>query len=357
MLFGYPPAAVQNNWFHECMVRAIQEVHSRVDSQRRYPPWPQILPDAHQATLVSRRGLRDRVKAYDVALRRLGSQGERDAVLAAVTDQNRIAELLSNTSNCAALAELPATVHDAVISLFDYAFGLLTDLDIRDGHYKTIYDALPEHICPFCGTEFFDAPGAPREALDHYLAKSLYPFCAVNLRNLVPMGHRCNSSYKHAVDLLHDEGGMRRVAFDPYNHSKIAVVLDESDPFNGATPNTPNWQIEFDPDTPAVPTWDAVFCIRERYERDHLDEAYSAWLAEFRNWARSADQSGDTDANLVKALTRFEQYCSDNGMRDKAFLKAAVFRMLRLRCEEGHERLKQLLRDLLGRTNTPVPCS
>jgi hypothetical protein len=91
-----------------------------------------------------------------------------------------------------------------------------------------------------------------------------------------------------------------------------------------------------------------VFSIRERYQRDYLDEGYSAWLGEFRNWARSANQRGETDASLVEALTRFELFCAANGLRDKAFLKAAVFRMLRLRCEEGDARLKQLLRDLLG---------
>jgi hypothetical protein len=352
MLFGYPLAATQENWFHECVLEAIQNVHALVDAEKRYPAWPKILPEEHQARLKSRTSLRDRLKAYNIALRKLSSPSERDAVLAAVTDQNRIADLLCNACNCATLETLPTAIHDAATSLFDVAFRLLTDLNVRDEHYKAIYNAAIEHVCPFCGTEYFDAPGAPREALDHYLAKSRYPFAAVNLRNLVPMGHKCNSNYKLAVDVLYDAGGVRRVAFDPYNHTRIGVVLDESDPFNGSTPHTPRWTINFNPDAPAVPTWDAVFSIRERYKRDHLDEGYSAWLREFRNWARSADRRGDTDASLVDALKRFEQYCADNGMRDRAFLKAAVFRMLRLRCEQGHDRLKQFLRDLLGASTT-----
>jgi hypothetical protein len=348
MLFGYPLAATQNNWLHDCVLEAVKNVHAIVDANKPYPAWPKILPDERQAMLKSRAGLRKRLKEYNIALRNLSSQGERDAVLAAVTDQNRIADLLSNTYNCAALDALPLAMHDAVSSLFDFAFGLLTDLQLRDEHYKAIYEAAIAHVCPFCGTEYFDAPGAPREALDHYLAKSRYPFAAANLRNLVPMGHKCNSNYKLAVDVLYGAGGVRRVAFDPYNHTKIGVVLDESDPFNGSKPHTPKWVIEFDPDTPAVPTWDEVFSIRKRYQRDQLDEGYSAWLSEFRSWARSSGRHGDTDDNLIEALTRFEQHCGAIGMRDKAFLKAAVFRMLRLRCERGHDRLKQLLRDLLA---------
>jgi hypothetical protein len=355
MLFGYPLAATQNNWLHDCVLDAVTTVHSLVDAKKRHPAWPKILPDAHQATLKSRTGLRDRLKAYDKALRKLASKSERDVVFVAITDQNRVADLLSNACNCAALDALPTTVHAAVTSLFDYVFGLLTDLKVRDEHYKVIYDAATDHVCPFCGTEYFDAPGAPREALDHYLAKNRYPFAAANLRNLVPMGHKCNSNYKLAVDVLYDVGGGRRVAFDPYNHTNIYVVLDDSDPFDGSTPNMPRWTIDFEPDAPAVPTWDAVFSIRKRYQRDHLDEGYSAWLREFQNWARSAYRlGGDTDASLVEALTRFEQYCADNGMRDKAFLKAAVFRMLRLRCEQGHDRLKQLLRDLLRPLAAPT---
>lgn len=348
MLFGYPLAATQNNWLHDCVLTAVQNVHAMVDAKKQYPAWPKILPDEHRATLKSRTGLRDRLNAYNIALRTLSSKSERDAVLAAVMDQNRIPELLSNACNCSAIGSLPTAIHDAATELFDFAFGLLTDLKVRDEHYKAIYDAAIDHVCPFCGAEYFDAPGAPREALDHYLAKSRYPFAAVNLRNLVPMGHKCNSNYKLAVDVLFDTRGARRVAFDPYNHTKIGVVLDDSDPFGGSTQHTPKWAIKFEPDAPGVLTWDEVFSVRKRYQRDHLDEGYSAWLREFRNWARSADRRGDTDANLVDALRRFEQYCSDSGMRDKAFLKAAVFRMLRLRCEQGHVRLIQQLRDLMA---------
>lgn len=348
MLFGYPIAATKDNWLHECVLQAVENVHTLVDAKKKYPTWPRILPNEHQAKLNSRTGLRDRLKAYHSALRQLSSKSERDAVFVAIRDQNRISDLLSNACSCAALDALPAAIHDAATSLFDFAFGLLTDLKIRDEHYKAIYDAAIEHVCPFCGTEYFDAPGAPREALDHYLAKSRYPFAAANLRNLVPMGHKCNSNYKLAADVLYDGGGARRVAFDPYNHTKLRVVLDDSEPFDGSLPNIPKWMLKFEPDTPAVLTWDAVFSVRVRYQRDHLDEGYAAWLSEFRNWARSAGRRGDTDASLVEALARFEEYCADNGMRDKAFLKAAVFRMLRLRCEQGHDRLKQQLRDLMA---------
>ena len=138
------------------------------------------------------------------------------------------------------------------------------------------------------------------------------------------------------------------MVFDPYNHTKIGVVLDDSDPFDGSTPNTPRWVVKFAPDTPAVQTWDDVFSIRERYRESHLDRDFGRWLAGFRSWARSANLQADTDDKLVDALKRYEEYWAASGIQDRAFLKAAVFRMLRKHCEEGHQRLRDQIRDLVA---------
>lgn len=347
MLFGYPLAATQNNWFHDCLCEAVRNVHATVDSGHSHPAWPHILPITQRAKLKSRTGLRDRVKAYDRAIRKL-SKVDRDIVLEAVEAENRISDLLSGTCECATIDGLPEVVREPVDALFGFAFGLLTDLEVRDQQYAAIYAAAPEHMCPFCGTEYFDAPGAAREALDHYLTKSRYPFAAANLRNLVPMGHKCNSRYKLASDLLRCADGSRRVAFDPYNHTKVDVSLDDSEPFDGVTVNTPNWAIRFEPDTAAVATWDEVFSVRERYRRDHLDPAFASWLDLFRKWARVAGLQTDSDEGLVAALKQYEEFWAESGMQDRAFLKAAVFRMLRRHCEAGHQRLIEQLRGLLA---------
>ena len=346
MLFGYPIEATQNNWLHDCLLDAVRNIHAAVGAEKAYPVWPEILPEARRAMLRRRTGLRDKLEAYDKAIRKL-PKVDQGAVLEAFASANRISDLLSGVHDCATIDSLPEVVREPVETLFGFAFNLLTDLDVRDRHYAAIYAAAPEHMCPFCGTEYFDAPGAAREAIDHYLAKSRYPFAAANLRNLVPMGHKCNSNYKLASDLLRRADGSRRVAFDPYNHTRIEVLLDESDPFNGVTEHTPNWQIRFDPDAPAVLTWDEVFSVRERYRRDHLDPSYSNWLGLFGKWVRRHELPTDTDEALVEAIKRFEAFWTDNGMQDRAFLKAAVFRMLRRLCEAGHRRLIDQLRNLV----------
>lgn len=346
MLFGYPIAVTENNWLHDCIVAVISSVHALVEAGQPYPTWPSIVPEVHRETMRRRTGLRNRISAYDNALRGL-PRADRDIILAAATDQNRIEDLLSGTSNCNPIGALHENVHEPVERLFDFAFELLSALELRDRHYEGIYDAAAEHICPFCGLEYFDAPGTRREDLDHYLAKSRYPFAAVNLRNLVPMGNKCNAKYKHAKDLLYREDGTRRVALDPYNHTAISVGLDESEPFGGSSGHIPRWVVGFVPESQAIQTWDEVFSVRERYRESHLDPDYLSWLDGFRKWARREGVSADSDEALVDALGRYEQIWLDVGLKDRAFLKAAVFRMLRRHCENGHQRLMEMLKNLV----------
>jgi hypothetical protein len=346
VLFGYPIQSTQNNWVHECVCEAIREIHALVDGNGAYPAWPAIVPAAYREGLKSRTGLQKRLQRYDRAVRLL-TKPERDEVIAALDGENQIADLLAGASDCTRVDGLPPAIRAEVENLYDFAFGLLTTLLVRDAHYTIIYNATPAHICPFCGTEYFDAPGAPREAMDHYLAKSLYPFAAANLRNLVPMGHKCNSSYKAAKDLLRRKDGSHRTAFDPYAHAAVSISLDHSEPFGGTRENTPRWDIQFVPNTPESVTWDEIFSLKERYRRDHLDRDFRAWLDQF---AKSAKLRGAVAnvADLLERLDWFEKLQGFMGLQDRAFLKTAVFRMLRLKCEAGDGRLLAQLMSLVA---------
>lgn len=346
MLFGYPIQSTQNNWVHECVCDAIQKIHALVDAGGAYPAWPDILPLAHRKVLKSKRGLRDRLRDYDSAARLL-SKPQRDEVLAALDGENKIADLLADVHDCIRADGLPQAIRTEVDTLFEFSFGLLAKFPVRNDHYAAIYNAAPAHMCPFCGTEYFDAPGAPREALDHYLAKSLYPFAAANLRNLVPMGYKCNSSYKAAKDLLRRDDGSHRRAFDPYVHAAVSITLDDSEPFGGATENTPRWDIRFDPETPESFTWDEIFSLKERYRRDHLDQDFRTWLDQFAKSAKLKGAVG-TVADLMERLNWFEKLQAFTGLQDRAFLKTAVFRMLRLKCEAGDKRLLDQLMSLVA---------
>ncbi len=345
MLFTYPIEATENNWFHDCLCEMVQSIHASLDAGEEPQVWPDIIPMALRDGLRSRRGLRDRINAYQQAAGEL-TIADRQNIIQILTDQNEIERLLSCDHNCGTANDLPESIRGQAKALFSFAFNLLTNLDIRDTFYGIIYEASPNHVCPFCGCEYFDAPGAVREDLDHYLPKSSYPFAAANLRNLVPMGHKCNSGYKRDQDILKRQDGTRRRAFDPYGGNSIKISLDDSLPFGGEDGVTPDWQIQFDPDSEEATTWDEVFQIRTRYKRDVLNESFRSWLTDFSRWCRFIGVAVGTNEALINAIDRYTTYWGSMGFRDRAFLRAAVFRMLKSQCESGNERLIMLFRDM-----------
>lgn len=344
MLFGYPVEATAENWFHDCLVATLQTIHDSLQNGQVPPTWPQMIPDFYRETLKTRSGLRDRLLTYQTALAALNND-ELGQINTALIEQNEIESLLSATCNCEAINDLPQSVRQPLKDLFEFSFSLLTDLGVRDQQYGVIYQSTQYHVCPFCGCEFFDAPGAPREALDHYLAESKYPFAAVNLRNLVPMGNKCNSKYKLAQDILYTDDGARRKSFYPYSESNIKLSLERSEPFEGEQGlfPLPYWRIDFEPETEEVTTWNTVFHIQERYQRDILDREFMSWLREFSSWCKSANVMPNSEQEIVNALTRYCEHMETMQMRDRAFLKAAVFRMLLHHYGQGHQRLITLV--------------
>ena len=348
MLYGYPIEAVKNNWLHDTLFRTIRAVHESLDDGRRPSDWPDVLPAMYRGRLGGRVGLRDRVQRYVEAVGTLNTE-ERDRILRGVVEQNDIQRLVSCTSDCEAVDDLPEAIRRPTRELFRFAFRLLSELGIRDLHYAVIYERSKQHICPFCGCEYFDAPGAPRESVDHYLLFSRYPFAGANLSNLVPMGTKCNSQYKRAQDILRGENGVRRRSFDPYGYvPEISLSLDESIPFEGVRGEVPQWRIRFDVEAEEVDTWLNVFSIRERYTRDILDECFFTWLREFSAWCREGGMINSGEGTALDAMSRYVRYLDAGGLGDRAFLKCAVFRMLDKRCRGGDQRLLAIVKDLAG---------
>ncbi len=199
-------------------------------------------------------------------------------------------------------------------------------------------------MCPFCGDENFSSlgsQGSRREALDHYLLKDSYPFAAANLRNLVPMGYKCNSQYKNTTDILYRSDRRRRRAFDPYNHGTIIVSLDNSQPFAGTRGEMreplPQWEIDFGSDSEEVDTWNDIFHIRDRYT-NVLNDEFKSWLVTFCKKCKRKNNA-NSDQELMDALKCYAEDLELDGFAERAFLKAAVFRMLHLHCQKGNQRL------------------
>jgi len=350
LLFGYPVTATEENWLHNCLCEMVIHIHASIEADKEPLPWPDNIPAAHRNRLRSRTGLRDRLQKYrDAATAKGMTSRDRERVLVCLSQQNDIKGLTACVTDCEYLAALPEALRGPIEELFGFAFGLLTDFGVRDRQYKIIHDALSHDVCPFCGCEFLDAPGGPREDLDHFLAKSLYPFASANLQNLVPMGMKCNERYKHAQDILRDDGGVRRRCFYPYEDHHITVSLVKSVPFAGTDDEKPAWQIDFEPESVECTTWDTVFHVRERFRRDVLDASFSTWMGDFARWFVKRKGNADTsNARITESVLEHAEDMAIQGLKAKEFLRAYVFEMLHEHCQQGNARLLAFMRDLVA---------
>lgn len=229
-------------------------------------------------------------------------------------------------------------------------FVLLTRLGVRDRQYKIIYDRLGDKYCAFCGLQLFASPGTTREDLDHFLYKEKYPFAAANLQNLSPMCHPCNSDFKGRKDVLVDAQGTRREAFNPYGVVRLEINLEGTIiPTDTTIDPDPIWQLNFIPDSPEIRTWDEVFEIRKRYSMDVLRWAFWRWIQAFGTaYREQAGVSEPSDDELLAFLQYYEQNLRNMGAAGAEFLRAPVFRMLRVHCSAGNARFMAILRGAIA---------
>lgn len=141
--------------------------------------------------------------------------------------------------------------------------GSLTD------YYKEFVKENDEGVCPFCGLLPIDGEFDPtREAFDHYLPKSKYPFNSINLKNLAPSCNKCNSGNKRDKDPLHDDAGNRRKAFYPFStaHTGIEVTVSIAHK-NWSDLKDGDVVINFGPIGMAeeIGTWKELYRVDQRY--------------------------------------------------------------------------------------------
>lgn len=124
-----------------------------------------------------------------------------------------------------------AAIKSFFSSLYKSGFFDLADVkkaigtDLRT-HYKQLMKQNRPPSCPFCGLLPVDTEHDPtREAYDHYLPCSKYPFNSVNLKNLAPACSKCNSGNKGDSDPLAAADGSFRKAFYPYSTARHKLSI------------------------------------------------------------------------------------------------------------------------------------
>lgn len=357
MLRCYPIEATQENWLHETIVDVISELHVRLDRGEivaaNQETWRQLvsedLEESKRQKLISSRGIRDRIFEYVTEVEQLLPM-VRPQVLAALENQNRIPELLLGGEEISSIQDDFPSVHEKVKELFVFCFEKLTDFKVRERQYHIVFNDLDEKTCPFCGIERVMNPDDTAQDQDHYLAKSIYPFAAANMRNLVPMCRCCNRDYKKAKDVLRCEQGNSRRAFDPYACEPPTVSLLNSKLDVNNNSLLPEWQVDFLPSSEEVETWDNVFDIRTRYKRDVLDQNFGRWISDFskkcaKDRNRKLISADMTDDQVKERLSFYSEDKSETPSIREGFLEPKIFEYLLEQFGNGNERVINLVRD------------
>ena len=194
-----------------------------------------------------------------------------------------------------------------------------------DDHYKLFMTQNSIGKCPFCGIQ--DLKGiyhSKREAYDHYLPKTHYPFNSINFSNLVPTCYTCNSSYKHTKDPVRTVRNGRRKAFYPFTSRKyqidIKISLRHKD-YANLLPD--DIDIKFGPDelSEEIRTWKEVYEIEERYKAKCCSMSDGkAWIVEVLDESQNI---GFTPQEYLsfKLKTAYKQPWTDCNFIKKAFLE------------------------------------
>lgn len=183
---------------------------------------------------------------------------------------NNSIEILCNGGVPIYLNQLPNVVDSDIKPLFKWCYETLLNKKKIAGDKMDYYKTLIKHndfvTCPCCGLIDFESfESKYREAYDHYLPKSKYPFASVNFQNLVPLCYKCNSDRKKAKDPIEND----RIVFYPFSSEEHAIeiasnfVLGVNEERLDIELN--DFEINFTGDAPKIETWNWLFDIEERY--------------------------------------------------------------------------------------------
>jgi hypothetical protein len=191
------------------------------------------------------------------------------------------------------------------------------------GHYTAFVTENRIGKCPYCG--YGDIKGqyhSYREAYDHYLPKNIYPFNSVNFRNLAPMCHECNSTYKLRKDPIRQtiaNGSKRRKAFYSYAEVDPSITVGvtlSAQHVADLLPQNLKLELASPGREEEVETWRDVFGIDERYKAKLCGESEGiAWLQQM------VEERENVDLTRDQLLAATFSYAERSPFADTNFLK------------------------------------
>ncbi|MBS1561148.1 MAG: hypothetical protein JSS89_06050 [Bacteroidetes bacterium] len=230
---------------------------------------------------TTKRSIFDDIRDIDALIQALDTT-KRSELVTMFTDSTAVDDLCQDVGdrNPYSYDDLVVWNEGVAAKLKDFFYALF-DKHIKNGPIKRQLGDLKSHvdvfcktnnegICPFCGLEETrDEYYTTRDPYDHYLPRHKYPFNSVNFRNLAPMCHTCNSSYKTTKDPISRNPGTRQKTFAPLDApASLPAMRVEFDISNiqHLSPNDITLLIESATHPDECETWQWLFGIQERYK-------------------------------------------------------------------------------------------
>lgn len=248
----------------------------------------------------------------------------------AFVTNNSIEELCNGSLKPIHLKDLPNIIESKVKPLLVDFYETLLERAKVPGTKKEYYEKLIKYndykYCPCCGLIDFEyVDSSYREAFDHYLPKSEYPFASVNFKNLVPLCHKCNSDRKGHKDPLK----VGKVAFYPFcmnpHNITISLKIDETKPLDKL--NRKDLILKLDGENDKISTWNKLFDIEERYNDITRREIKSHLRKVKRRHADYAE--GRAKWSYVDTLNKLILDYEYDKYEDKKFLKIPLMEALK----------------------------
>ncbi|MFH1674499.1 MAG: hypothetical protein ABIF87_13880 [Pseudomonadota bacterium] len=294
MLFPYKyvPHTIEKlqEYINHLFLKVWCEADGEYDIEKLHPELREIVLAIYYDDSIEKDHLYGPIKEiYDLFLKI--KKGRREALKKWYVNNNSIEDLCGNNNNCKPLqykrlkqlyAELAPKIEAFFKSLFTEVIKLkavCSRIGKIDEHYKAFMTENDEGKCPFCGINDVKGPyHTKRDAYDHYLPKNIYPFNSINFKNLAPMCHECNSSYKTVKDPLykpnhrdplHTNSNNRRKAFYPYAEEQPEIIIEieiGNKDINNISPDDIHLKISSTKHADEIETWKDIFGIEERYK-------------------------------------------------------------------------------------------
>lgn len=297
----------------------------------------------------SKTRLENPLKEIVIQYHALGND-EKNIIRDSFLNNNSIAELCKGEKEPRKYEQLPKPIKKAVEDFWKSIWEDYSSKESLNKAVKALCGEVLDHfhdfknqpnqktrVCPFCGLHGLKpSDDIHRNAYDHYLPKSMYPFNAVNFQNLVPICHECNSDEKKATDTLFDDHGNRREVFYPFDSGidpdKLTVTISKNQAYTSGNSTLMKKDLKYDYEIlidgnqdNRVESWDSIFRLKERYQK-YLADFETEWFEQLKSDYKDDLEDG-IDFNRFKARI-LRRVAREMLVSEKGIIKNAYYNYL-----------------------------